>query len=120
MANRQRNKTPDLLRVEPFLGLNVSQAPEQINDHQSPDLLNVVVSKTGNLDKRTGYKRAFTTELGSGRITGMYLFRMIDDTKIFLFGWSTKLYKLVDGAPVLISNTFSGNELSFFVMGNKC
>ncbi|AGY48256.1 hypothetical protein Pony_15 [Bacillus phage Pony] len=115
-----QERTPDLLRVEPFLGLNVSQAAEQINDHQSPDLLNVIVSKTGNLDKRTGYKKAFTTSLGSGRITGMYLYRKIDDTKVFLFGWDTKLYKLENGAPVLLSSTFSGNELSFFVMNNKC
>ena len=32
---------PPLLRIDPFKGLNTSVTPTQIDDHQSPDMLNV-------------------------------------------------------------------------------
>jgi hypothetical protein len=118
MATRNVRREPDLLHIEPFLGLNVSQSMEQINDHQSADMLNVMINKSGNLEKRTGYEKLFPTSLGTGRITGMYEYRDSTDYKMIFFGHGTNAYRyFYTGEMTLLASDFSGNELSFFMFG---
>jgi hypothetical protein len=85
--------TPPLLRIEPFKGMNLSVTPTQVDDHQSPSMLNMNIDQRGSLNKRTGYTRVFPTSLGPGKINGMFEFRKKDGTTEFLFAHGTKLYK---------------------------
>lgn len=75
---------PPLMRIEPFKGLNLSVTPTQIDDHQSPDMLNVHSDERGALNKRTGFERVFPTSLGNGAINGLYEYRKTDGTVFFL------------------------------------
>jgi hypothetical protein len=73
MAQLQMRSTPEppLLRIEPFKGMNLSVTPTQIDNSQSPDMLNVNIDERGALNKRTGYERVFPTSLGAGAINGL-------------------------------------------------
>jgi hypothetical protein len=86
-------------RLEPFRGLNLSVTPTQIDEHQSPDLLNVQSDERGALNKRTGYERMYAESLGDGAITGMFEFK-----GDILFTHNGKLYK-TEGIPSLANNT---------------
>jgi hypothetical protein len=87
---------PPLLSVEPFKGINVSTTPTQIDKSQSPDMLNMNIDTRGSLNKRTGYTRIFETNLGAGKINGLFEFKKADGTKEILFAHGDKLYRLDD------------------------
>ncbi len=84
---------PPLLRMEPFKGMNLSVTPTQIDQSQSPDMLNMNIDERGALNKRTGYTRAITQPIGAGKIQGMYLFQQTNGDETFLFAHGGKLYK---------------------------
>jgi hypothetical protein len=86
-------ETPSLLRLEPFRGIDVSGTSTQIDDHQSPDMLNMNIDERGSLNKRTGYERVYPTSLGVGKINGIYEYKKSDGTSEFLIAHTTKLYK---------------------------
>lgn len=112
---------PPLLRIEPFKGMNLSVTPTQIDESQSPEMLNFNVDERGALNKRTGYERIFQTSLGPGAINGMYEFRKTDGTIIFLVAHGTKLYKQSGNEqPVEIYNNLANQKVDFFTMNDKC
>jgi hypothetical protein len=112
---------PPLLRIEPFKGINLSVTPTQIDDHQSPDLLNVSSDERGALNKRTGYERVFPTSLGVGAINGAYEYRKANGTVLFLLAWGTKLYTQSGNAqPVQIYSGLANSKVNFFTVNDKC
>lgn len=112
---------PPLLRIEPFRGINLSVTPTQIDQSQSPDMLNMNIDERGALNKRTGYERVFPTSLGAGAINGMYEYRKIDGTVLFLLAHGTKLYTQSGNAqPVEIYNGLANQRVNFFTMNDKC
>lgn len=112
---------PPLLRIEPFKGINLSVTPTQIDQHQSPDMLNMHIDSRGSLNKRTGYERVFATSLGAGKINGMFLFRKKDGTSKFIIAHGTKLYTQTGNTqPIEIYNGIANAAVSFFVMNDKC
>jgi hypothetical protein len=80
-----------LLRLEPFRGLDTSGT--NIDNHHSPDVLNMNLSDKGALNKRTGYAKVFSTSLGSGKINGLYMYTKSNGTTYFLIAHDTTLYK---------------------------
>lgn len=91
--NRRSKPEPPLLRMEPFKGLNLSVTPTQLDDRETPDMLNMHIDERGALNKRTGYKRIISRSLGPGPINGLFLFRKTDGTEELLFTHGTKIYK---------------------------
>lgn len=94
--NGGSSRIPPLLSIEPFKGINLSTTPTQIDNGQSPDMLNMHTDSRGSLNKRTGYKRLFETNLGPGKINGLFDFKKADGTKEILFAHGDKLYRLDD------------------------
>lgn len=87
---------PPYLSVDPFKGMNLSVSPTQIDQSQSPDMLNMRIDTRGALNKRTGYTRVFETHLGPGKINGLFPFKKNDGTTEILFAHGDKLYRLDD------------------------
>ncbi len=87
---------PQPLKIEPFKGMNTSVTATQIDDHQSPDMLNMTLDIRGSLNKRTGYERVFKNPLGTGNINGLFEFRKTDGTKEMLIAHNGNLYRLSD------------------------
>jgi hypothetical protein len=114
-------KTPPLVRLEPFRGMNVSGSPTEISQNQSPDMLNFCLDVTGALKKRTGYTRVFPTSLGTGKINGLFEYKKSDGTSIFLIAWGTDLYtQNGDAQPVSIYTGIANQKVHFFVNNGKC
>ena len=86
-------KEPPLYRINAFKGINVSSTPTQIDENQSPNMLNMMLDERGALNKRTGYDRIFSSPIGEGKINGMFAYRKSDGTTEFLFAHGNKLYK---------------------------
>lgn len=115
------SKTPPLLRLEPFKGMDVSASATQIDNHHSPDMLNVNIDERGALNKRTGYARVFPTSLGTGKINAMYVYTKQDNTSIFLFAHGTKLYTQAGNAqPTVLYNGIQNKKINFFTSEGKC
>jgi hypothetical protein len=113
--------TPSLLRLEPFRGIDVSGTSTQIDDHQSPDMLNMNIDERGSLNKRTGYERVYPTSLGTGKINGIYEYKKADGTSDFLIAHTTKLYKQAGNSqPVQIYSGLANANIHFFTMNYKC
>jgi hypothetical protein len=114
-------ETPSLLRLEPFRGIDVSGTSTQIDDHQSPDMLNMNIDERGSLNKRTGYERVYPTSLGTGKINGIYEYKKADGTSDFLIAHTTKLYKQSGNSqPVQIYSGLANANIHFFTMNYKC
>lgn len=120
MQSRGRNLTPPL-RIQQFRGINLSVTPTQIDDNQSPDMLNMNIDERGALNKRTGFEKVFAS-LGPGKINGIYQFEKIDGTTFNLVAHTTKLYTfLLDGTPPTeIYTGLADSKLNFFTMNDKC
>jgi hypothetical protein len=88
---RVTTKSPPLIRLEPFRGINVSGSPTEISQNQSPDMLNFNLNEGGALNKRTGYERV--VNMGTGPIKGMFLYRKSNGDEIFLLAHGGKLYQ---------------------------
>ncbi|WP_394139550.1 hypothetical protein [Cytobacillus oceanisediminis] len=123
MAQLQMRSTPEppLLRIEPFKGMNLSVTPTQIDNSQSPDMLNVNIDERGALNKRTGYERVFPTSLGVGTINGLYEYRKTSGEVFFLLAHGTKLYKQTGNEqPVQLYDGLADKRVNFFVVNDKC
>ncbi len=86
-------KEPPLYRIDSFKGINVSTTATQIEENQSPDMLNIMLDERGALNKRTGYDRVFLNPLGAGQVNGLYAYRKHDGTIDMLIAHGNKLYK---------------------------
>lgn len=113
--SRRAISNPPLLRIEPFKGMNLSVTPTQIDQSQSPDMLNMNIDERGALNKRTGYERVYAQSLGDGPITGLFHYNNPDGTDTILFTHNGKLYK-TEGIPNLATNsrlaTWEDDDLS--------
>lgn len=104
-----------LLSINNFAGINLQVTPTQINDNESPDMLNMFITDSGRLEKRTGYDKCFSS-LGTGNINGMYEYK-----DMFLFAYGTKLYKKNDDNTVtLLYDGLANHRVTFFTYNGLC
>lgn len=90
-------------------GLNVYSNATQVDDSESPDLMNVDFSGIGSIRKRMGYQKLTETEPDSGdRIQGIFSYKTSSVNEI-LYVANGVLYKY-DGAGG--SDTISGGTFS--------
>lgn len=116
--NVKRPPEPSPLRLGPFKGLNLSA---RMDMQQADDMLNFYLNEQGDLIKRTGFERVFLTSLGAGPITGLYEYRKLNGTVLFLLAHGTKLYTQSGSAqPVEIYNGLANRRLNFFTYNDKC
>lgn len=119
--NSSPAQEPSLLRMEPFRGMNLSVTPTQIDQSQSPEMVNFNIDERGALNKRTGYERLFQTSLGDGEINGLYEYKKTDGTSFFLIAHGTKLYTQKDNdQPVKVYDGLENTAVNFFTMNDKC
>jgi hypothetical protein len=110
-----------LLRLQPFKGMDVNGSATQIDDHHSPDMLNMNIDEKGSLNKRTGYGRVFNDSLGAGKINAMYVYTKTDGSTIFLIAHGTKLYAQSGNAqPTAIYTGLQNGKINFFTVEGKC
>ena len=79
----------NLLAINNFTGINLDVTPTQIADNESPDMLNMFITDSGRLEKRTGYDKILN--LGS-QINGMCVYK---DKVLIASG--THLYEFEEG-----------------------
>lgn len=104
-----------LLSINNFAGINLQVTPTQIADNESPDMLNMFITDSGRLEKRTGYDKVFNS-LGTGNINGMYEYQ-----GIFLFAFGTKLYYLNSSSvPTLLYDGLSNHRVTFLTYNGLC
>jgi hypothetical protein len=113
---------PPIISIKNFRGVNLNGTPTQIDNSESPDMLNVTLDQFGQIDKRYGYTKVFSPTLGPGKVNGLYLFRKKDGTVIRLLAHGTSLYTWdTSGAdPVSIYSSKADATTRFFTFGNYC
>jgi hypothetical protein len=92
--------------IQYFKGLKISITNTQIDDENSPDMLNLIPSDRGALDGRRGKINLFTS-LGAGitKMLGVYRKSTGD---IYVFSYGTKFYKITDLDAGTYSEVFTG------------
>lgn len=97
-------------KIESFAGgLNVYSNATQVEDAESPDLLNVDFSGIGSVKKRSGYTKLTTSEVNTGdRIQGIYSYITTSVREILYIADGT-LYKYdgSGGSTAITGGTFS-------------
>lgn len=97
------------------LGAGLTQIPFEFKNVENWSPIN-----RGGLSKAFGYSQFYSTG-NSSKITGLYRFSKSDSTSFFLYGQTTKVYKLVSGTATDIGATFSsGAYLHFETALDKC
>lgn len=98
-------------------GLSLKYDPTQLQDKQSPYMVNVTADDRGTLNKRNGQAYLYASSLGAGGINGAY------DRSFMgfrVFAWGTNLYKQSgDSAPVSIMSGLANAKGSFFPFQSK-
>lgn len=119
---RSRYRDPfNYFKLQPFEGLDVEGSATQINDHESPDMLNMYSDERGSLNKRVGFHKTYATTLGPGKILGLYIFEKSDGTVYPLMAWGNDLYVQQGSAqPTSIFHGLVGTDVTFFKMNNLC
>jgi hypothetical protein len=113
-------KEPPLFRIDQFKGINVRSTPTQIDENQSPDMLNVMLDERGALNKRTGYERIYEFPLNN-TIYGIFNYKKNDGTSYFLIACGTTLYlHSLNQEPSILYEGLNNSKVNFFVMGGKC
>jgi len=96
--------------VVPFLGLDDSSAPTQVQDGRAQDLQNVVLSASRDLRQRYGSSRVGLTLDIAGEdpqaVTGLYYTKFSDGTERILGTISSRFVRL--SGSTWVSNTASG------------
>jgi hypothetical protein len=97
-------------------GLSLKYIESQLNDNQSPYMLNLNADDRGTLTKRPGQAYVYTTSLGAGGVNGAYK-RLYKNKKVF--AWGTGLYTQ-DGTaqPVSIMSGLANSKGTFFLFNN--
>jgi hypothetical protein len=106
--------------IEYFKGLKISINNTQIDDENSPDMLNLLADDRGSLDKRPGKINLFTS-IGTGTIKLLAVYRK-STGDIRLFAHGDKLYKITDlaaGTYSEIYNGLAGTRIRGFNYNNK-
>lgn len=107
-----------IFKIDRFSGINNSVYESQIEDNESPSMLNIDIDNEGALNKRYGYSRIFPNSLGEGEITGIHRYRKKDNTEIFLFSWGTNLYKYENGTAISIYSTLANAKTKMFTLND--
>lgn len=103
--------------IEVFGGLNYTA---NIQDNETPDCMNIVISETQKPSKRLGYERVFETSLGSGNINGIFEYIKSDGSKELLLAHGTKLYRWqYQQQPVEIYDGLADHEVNTFSAHGK-
>jgi hypothetical protein len=114
----------NIFRIRNFAGINTALNPTQLDDNESPDMLNMELDDFGAIRKRRGYKRLYQNSFGAGQINGMFLYRKIDGTRIFLFAHANSVYAQIGDDPPFALNDENINitdaRMHFFTMNDKC
>jgi hypothetical protein len=111
-----------------FKGLKISVNNTQIDDENSPDMLNMLPDDRAALDKRPGKINLFTS-LGAGITKLLQVYRK-STGDIYVFAYGTKFYKVLDLAAGTYEEEFDGlsgtrirgvnfNNLFYFLDGAK-
>ena len=110
---RSSGKTP--FQINRFLGLNIRNTSTQINDNESPDMLNMLLDDRQALDKRYGYE-VVIDKTSTGAINGLIEYKRRAGT-IYLFAHSTNLHTWnpSDGTDTIIYTTLNNDDISHFV-----
>jgi hypothetical protein len=119
---QSRRRDPfNYFKLQPFEGLDVEGSATQINDHESPDMLNMYSDERGSLNKRMGFHKTYATTLGPGGILGMFIYEKSDGTVYPLMAWGSDLYVQQGSAqPTSIFHGLAGTDVTFFKMNNLC
>jgi hypothetical protein len=105
--------------LENFLGLNTSTTASQIEDMESPDLLNVIYDAESKPSKRFGYQRVYADTLGAGKVNGMFYFVKKDGTTRFLIHHGTTLYTQAGSAqPVAVYLLMANSRSQMFAFND--
>jgi hypothetical protein len=105
--------------IERFAGLHTSTTASQIDDNESPDMLNIILDAEGRPDKRFGYARIYATSLGPGKINGMFYFIKKDGSVRFVIHHGTTLYTQAGTAqPASIYTGMANNRSVFFAFND--
>ncbi|MGD6898599.1 hypothetical protein [Bacillus infantis] len=125
--NVKSQPNPPVMRIEPFKGMNLSEAPTQIEQSQSPDMLNMHLDERGVIKKRTGFKKTHPNSLRGQyspvqKISGMFEYRKKDGTTVTLITHDFDIFKQVgEQQPVEIVSPINNKErVTFFNMNDKC
>jgi hypothetical protein len=103
------------ISIKQFMGANLNPDVSQIEDGESPDLLNITLDKDGTPDKRLGYERCFANPLGSGKINGL-----IEYKDLLIIAHGTKVYKWdYTNTPTEIYSGVTDSAMRGFVFGGK-
>ena len=110
---------PVTTEIERFAGLNTATTASQIDDNQSPDLLNIILDAQGRPDKRFGFERIYADSLGAGKINGMFYFVLKDGTTRFLIHHNTNIYtQSGTDQPVSIYTLMADNRSVMWAFNN--
>lgn len=117
----QSSKQKDeILTLEKFGGINLSSTPSQINQTQSPDMLNMHADERGVLHKRTGYKRLFAQPIAAANVNGLFEFNKSNGQKELLIAVGPTLYRRnADNTLTTILGGLANARLEAFFMGGK-
>ncbi len=102
-----------------FKGLKISINNTQIDDENSPDMLNLLADDRGALDKRPGKINLFTS-LGTGAIKNLHTYKK-STGDIHVFSWGDKFYKILDlalGTYELEYTGLAGTKIRGFTYGD--
>lgn len=139
----------NIFTINKFSGLNKSVTPSQIENNQSPDMLNLELDEAGALNKRTGYKKIFNSLIGSEqwsaaqwssaywegdsgadtKINNLWAYRKSDGSIERLLSHGAKLYKWDDtgnqpteisgGMADAVAGSFQVDSKIYFVDGTN-
>ena len=115
-GRRSSGKTP--FSINAFKGLNLRLTSTQIDDNESPDMLNMLLDDRQSLDKRYGYE-AVVDITSSGSINGLMEYKN-QTTTLYLFAHSTNLYTwdITDNTTNVIYSTLADVDISHFVLND--
>ena len=102
-------------------GMNIFVMGDQIQPHQSPDMLNINYDQ-GAICKRLGFDRINETSWGAGAVQGMTLYTPPAGTETLIVAWGGKLWSVAaDGTATSLMNspaTITNAVTNFFEMGD--
>ena len=103
-----KQKTFSYLSLHPFKGMNIQTTSTQIDNSESPDMLNVTLDDDGAIDKRSGYTTVIDFVDGGGvtipkAVNGIFTYKKITgdinlaafQTAIYTIDYSAETYAVI-------------------------
>lgn len=115
-------KMPEPILISSYLGVDFNNDPTQIDNRRSPDMKNMIINGQGILDKRTGYSKVYTTNLGTSKpIRGLFLYKKTDGNLVRLVACNGNLYTWDDSGdqPTSIKSGLADADMTSFQMNGK-